>query len=615
MQQTLAIDDFQLEVDADVDLNRVAFDFSWGWPAADVNATWSFGDGTVGHDDAPTHRYGRAGTYLASVQVQHGPYTASQDVLVEIVDMALAFTAQADANTVSFEPSWDRSWDTLRWDFGDGGLSTQESPTHTYAGVRPYSVRLTATDGPLTETVVQTVEVLHLPLQIVADVPPGNVADLSLSWSHTADSVVWDFGDGSTGEGTPTEHAFPGKGTYTVRATAINDTLVARGVDSVSGELELDILFDGIPQFECAGEPVYEPHDTFGHGDDAIEDLVWLATKDGQRAVITFTTPEAVNATFHIRNGTTWDTWEDAGSGTFHALFLDGRAISSETCFFVTYGNVTSAKHVLVQENAMNRHEDGAYLTNLVMFGTGSILPEMVQQGTQRYADKLWDMTDGHMRSGMVLWIQDWLKYTEPADPGLASLPCQDPSPAQGTVANDQACDIPDVSYVEASRPGTAGTAPLMGIQQRHGSITMANSYRDSTDPALVHEFGSVLVHEFGHYGLGLSDRYYALPPPVPLVPLYSCDDPDHDISVMGISRDTTELDDAVHAPCPPFFLPGIGLGLIEQPVPGSPSWELFMGHYDRVPARTGLPDPGPIGDGGLFDIVMQDATGAPPPV
>jgi PKD repeat protein len=33
------------------------------------------------------------------------------------------------------------------WDFGDGGTSTLQNPSHTYSGVGPYTVTLTATDA------------------------------------------------------------------------------------------------------------------------------------------------------------------------------------------------------------------------------------------------------------------------------------------------------------------------------------------------------------------------------------------------------------------------------------------------------------------------------------
>ena len=51
------------------------------------------------------------------------------------------FTYSADELTLTFSSS-STDADTYAWDFGDGGTSTQENPSHTYSTAGTYSVEL-----------------------------------------------------------------------------------------------------------------------------------------------------------------------------------------------------------------------------------------------------------------------------------------------------------------------------------------------------------------------------------------------------------------------------------------------------------------------------------------
>jgi PKD repeat protein len=74
------------------------------------------------------------------------------------------FTATGTGGpTVSFSPGDTSSSDTYTWSFGDGSpVSTQASPTHTYATGGIYTVKLTVSNGSCSDSATQLVNTLSL---------------------------------------------------------------------------------------------------------------------------------------------------------------------------------------------------------------------------------------------------------------------------------------------------------------------------------------------------------------------------------------------------------------------------------------------------------------------
>ncbi len=107
---------------------------------------------------------------------------------------AASFTAStpnpAVNSTVQFTDTSTGGATSWLWDFGDGGTSTAQNPTHTYSAQGPFTVRLTASNasGPATATVSMTVT-------------PETV--LRLNAAHTFDLTLTarDPRTGSTGSG------------------------------------------------------------------------------------------------------------------------------------------------------------------------------------------------------------------------------------------------------------------------------------------------------------------------------------------------------------------------------------------------------------------------------
>jgi PKD repeat protein len=70
------------------------------------------------------------------------------------------------------------------WSFGDGSVSTEQNPEHTYTSNGVYTVQLTVSDGAASASATTTVNVLSLSLAIAM----AGDGDLTLSWPDWADA-------------------------------------------------------------------------------------------------------------------------------------------------------------------------------------------------------------------------------------------------------------------------------------------------------------------------------------------------------------------------------------------------------------------------------------------
>lgn len=115
------------------------------------------------------------------------------------------------------------------WDFGDGGTSPDQNPTHTYQNAGKYTVSLTATgpEGSNTETRRNYIIAYDDPVAAFAVDHTSGCAPLRVGFSDQTSGLPtnwnWDFGDqGTSGDQNP-DHVYYDPGLYTVTLTAWND--------------------------------------------------------------------------------------------------------------------------------------------------------------------------------------------------------------------------------------------------------------------------------------------------------------------------------------------------------------------------------------------------------
>jgi PKD repeat protein len=128
--------------------------------------------------------------------------------------------------TVGFSGESSGAVSDWLWNFGDGGRSTAQSPSHVYTIPGTYSVSLTATGpgGSGTHTKAAFINVSRPLVAAFAVSESSGMAPLVVTFNDESSGNIrgrlWNFGDGSTAkDATVAVHQYENPGTYTVSLT------------------------------------------------------------------------------------------------------------------------------------------------------------------------------------------------------------------------------------------------------------------------------------------------------------------------------------------------------------------------------------------------------------
>lgn len=138
--------------------------------------------------------------------------------------------------------------DRWLWESGDGRISTLREPSFLYLEPGEFTVKLTvykgATDSSVAEKVA-IVKVYRFPVvDFVADISEGcaplpvTLTSRSVAGSGVIKRTLWDYGDGSGGEGSTTTHIYTTTGKFNVTLTVENEFGCSRSL-SISNLIEI----------------------------------------------------------------------------------------------------------------------------------------------------------------------------------------------------------------------------------------------------------------------------------------------------------------------------------------------------------------------------------------
>lgn len=199
---------------------------------------WLFGDGTSSTQKNPSHTYQQAGEYNVSLVVTNSTgctdtlsvphYIIIRPVAVQLKQVPFKGCLPLDYTPV-YTVSTIVPLTSYHWDFGDGGTSNQQNPTHTYTAQGIYTVSLTYTTAEGctgTFTFPNTVYAGQKPTAAFAALPPDACASTPIQFTDKSTGGVtswfWQFGDGSSDTSRNPAHLYNDTGYFSVQLVASN---------------------------------------------------------------------------------------------------------------------------------------------------------------------------------------------------------------------------------------------------------------------------------------------------------------------------------------------------------------------------------------------------------
>ncbi len=215
---------------------------------------WKFGDGTDSIEQNPVHVYTQAGVYTVELTVSNegGADTKVAKEFVTVnppgcppdAQFRGAPTTGTAPLAVSFTDMSTGAPATWKWNFGDGQVSPEQHPEHTYTTPGEYTVSLFVENqfGTSEEVRERYIRVLEKPVPLKAAFmgePTAGEAPLTVCFTDLStggpQAWLWNFGDGKTSPEMNPTHVYEKAGVYTVFLT------VTRG-DERSSEIRYEYI-------------------------------------------------------------------------------------------------------------------------------------------------------------------------------------------------------------------------------------------------------------------------------------------------------------------------------------------------------------------------------------
>ncbi|TMI64493.1 MAG: PKD domain-containing protein [Bacteroidetes bacterium] len=240
---------------------------------APISSFWDFGDGTTSSQINPDKTFLSGGTYPVKLINNYGN-------CIDSITRNVTITSQPPVNFTLNDSTACRSPFTVQftdispaastwlWNFGDGGTSNLQNPSHTYTSGGVFDVSLTITlPGGCTNTITkpQLIKILNTTVAI-ANAPTGGCIPFSYSpipQIQSVDNIIsylWDLGEpgGIYTTQFPT-HIYNTAGNYTISLTVTTQTGCTETITIPNGVrtgTRPTVNFSFTPNNVCASTPV-----------------------------------------------------------------------------------------------------------------------------------------------------------------------------------------------------------------------------------------------------------------------------------------------------------------------------------------------------------------------
>ena len=189
---------------------------------------WNFGDGYESNKQNPVHIYEDPGNYDVSLTINNSNCADTFSRMMKVVgseDCTANFEiTQVDPSIpeLVFENLSPADSLLYFWDFGDGVLSNEFSPSHLYDDFGNYNVSLKILGYGCADSIAQLIELLE-PLYCKAEFdfeqsfPQSKTVSFINQSMGNEISSVWDFGDGNSSTQPDPQHEYQVAGQYQVQ--------------------------------------------------------------------------------------------------------------------------------------------------------------------------------------------------------------------------------------------------------------------------------------------------------------------------------------------------------------------------------------------------------------
>ncbi len=259
--------EYQQMPESTISLDNITAGTQWSYE-------WKFGDGGSSAMAEPgTYTYLHSGSFIITLKAYSGQCESSIEHEIEIAPNVPSVSygpssAGCPALTVEFF-SETLDAESFFWEFGDGNVSANSNPVHTYYTSGEYNVTLTVT-GPGGQTIKDDliVNVYPQPTAYFEAYPkvvtiPGQSVTFA-NKSIEADSYAWDFGNGDASTEQNPVYEYSAAGNYDVSLLASNEygctdvyALNEPIIAEEGGDIEFPNAFTPNTSGESSGEYVY----------------------------------------------------------------------------------------------------------------------------------------------------------------------------------------------------------------------------------------------------------------------------------------------------------------------------------------------------------------------
>ncbi|WP_276485193.1 PKD domain-containing protein [Paraflavitalea pollutisoli] len=237
---------------------------------------WDLGNGTISFLQYPAATYFNPGSYTVKLVVSNGTQADSvvkvQHIIVyasPVVQFSASDTTGCFPLNVQFtdlSTAGDGVIESRTWDFGDGTVSGEANPAHSYKTAGQYTVSLSIRNSHgCTQTFTRT-QYIQLTNGVQSDFsfavpnsckPPTVVRFTNKSTGTGTLRYTWDFGDGQQSTQANPVHTYATAGTYSVKLVTRNNTGCADSVVKAN-LINIGTVKAGFaaPAIVCSNNPV-----------------------------------------------------------------------------------------------------------------------------------------------------------------------------------------------------------------------------------------------------------------------------------------------------------------------------------------------------------------------